>query len=74
MNDKYSKYIGKYVHAGGEINGILGHIVDVKDEYDEVLGWDTWFYIKDEQDGNVSKYDKCELQEVTIGIVYVDLK
>ena len=67
-------YIGKYVHAGGKLNGIIGHIVDVKDEYDEMFGWDTWFYVKDEQDGIISKYGKEDLQEITTGIVYKDLE
>jgi hypothetical protein len=69
-----NKYIGKYVHAGGELNGIIGHIVDVKDEFDELFGNETWFYVKDEQDGIISKYAKEELQEITIGIVYKDLE
>ena len=67
-------YIGKYVHAGGELNGIVGHIVDVKDEFDEFFGWNTWFYVKDEQDGIISRYGKEDLQEITMGIVYKDLE
>ena len=67
-------YIGKYVHAGGELNGIIGHIVDVKDEFDEIFGNETWFYVKDEEDGIISRYGKEELQEITIGIVYKDLE
>lgn len=68
-----SKYIGKYVHAGGNLNGIIGHIVDVKVEVDD-WGEDVWFYVKDEQDGTIHKYAKEELQEITIGIVYKELK
>ena len=69
------KYIGKYVHAGGELKGIVGHIIDVRTEYDDF--WDDefcWFYIKDEQDGTIHKYAKEELQEITIGIVYKELE
>ena len=71
---KEDSYIGKYVHAGGELNGIIGHIVDVKDEYDEIFGHETWFYVKNEQNGIISKYGKEELQELTIGVVYKDLE
>lgn len=67
------KYIGKYVHAGGNLNGIIGHIVDVKVEVDD-WGEDVWFYVKDEQNGTIHKYVKEELQEITIGIVYKDLE
>ena len=67
------KYIGKYVHAGGELNGIVGHIVDVKTEHDDLFGEEEWFYVKDEEDGIIHKYAKEELQEITIGIFYKDL-
>ena len=68
-------YIGKYVHAGGELNGIVGHIVDVKEEYSEFFEeWFTWFYVKDEQDGIISRYGKEDLQEITTGIIYKDLE
>ena len=63
-------YIGKYVHAGGELNGIVGHIVDVKYESDDIFGEELWFYIKDEEDGTIHKYGKEEIQEIVIGITY----
>lgn len=55
-------------------NEIIGDIVDVKDEYDEIFGHETWFYVKNEQNGIISKYGKEELQEITIGVVYKDLE
>ena len=67
-------YIGKYVHAGGELNGIVGHIVDVKHESDDIFGEELWFYIKDEIDGLIHKYGKEEIQEIVIGITYKDLE
>ena len=57
-------YIGKYVHAGGELNGITGHIIDVKHESDDVFGEELWFYIKDEEDGTIHKYGKEDIQEI----------
>ena len=75
VKSEYQKYIGMHVHAGGELNGIAGHIVDVKDEYDEYFKeWFTWFYVKDQDTGNIEKYDKSDLQEITIGIVYIPLE
>lgn len=67
-------YIGKYVHAGGELNGIVGHIVDVKHESDDIFGEELWFYIKDEEDGTIHRYCKEEIQEIVIGITYKDLE
>jgi hypothetical protein len=67
-------YIGKYVHAGGELNGITGHIIDVKHESDDIFGEELWFYIKDEEDGTIHKYGKEEIQEIVIGITYKDLE
>lgn len=67
-------YIGKYVHAGGELNGITGHIIDVKHEYDDIFGEELWFYIKDEEDGTIHKYGKEDIQEIVIGITYKDLE
>lgn len=67
-------YIGKYVHAGGELNGITGHIIDVKHEYDDIFGEELWFYIKDEEDGTIHRYGKEDIQEIVIGITYKDLE
>lgn len=67
-------YIGKYVHAGGELNGIVGYIVDVKHESDDIFGEELWFYIKDEEDGIIHRYCKEEIQEIVIGITYKDLE
>lgn len=67
-------YIGKYVHAGGELNGITGHIIDVKHESDDIFGKELWFYIKDEEDGTIHKYGKEDIQEIVIGITYKDLE
>lgn len=67
-------YIGKYVHAGGELNGITGHIIDVKRESDNIFGEELWFYVKDEEDGTIHKYGKEDIQEIVIGITYKDLE
>ena len=67
-------YIGKYVHAGGELNGIVGHIVDVKHESDDIFGEELWFYIKDEEDGTIHRYGKEEIQEIVISFTYIDLE
>lgn len=63
-----SNYINKYVIAGGELNGIRGHIVDVTTEYDELFGWETWFHIKDEHTGTVDRYAKEEIHEIILKI------
>ena len=68
------RYIGKYVHAGGELNGITGHIIDVKYESDDIFGEELWFYIKDEEDGTIHRYGKEDIQEIIIGITYKDLE
>ena len=73
-NNDNKKYIGKYVHAGGELNGIVGHIIDVKRESDNIFGEELWFYIKDEEDGTIHKYGKEDIQEIVIGITYKDLE
>lgn len=72
---KYGKYIGKHVIAGGELNGIRGHIVYVTTEHDEILGDCTWFHIKDEHSGIVERYAKEEIREIVPQIqeVYVEL-
>ena len=67
-------YIGKYVHAGGELNGIIGHIIDVKLESDDIFGEELWFYIKDEEDGTIHKYAKEEIQEIVLDFTYKDLE
>ena len=68
------RYIGKYVHAGGELNGIVGVIVDVKEETDEIWDTETWFYVKDKDDGTIHKFSKDDLQEIRLGFVYEDLE
>ena len=68
------RYIGKYVHAGGELNGITGHIIDVKYESDDIFGEELWFYIKDEEDGTIHRYGKEEIQEIVISFTYIDLE
>ena len=68
------RYIGKYVHAGGELNGITGHIIDVKYESDDIFGEELWFYIKDEEDGTIHKYGKEDIQEIVISFTYKDLE
>ena len=68
------RYIGKYVHAGGELNGIVGHIVDVKHESDDIFGEELWFYIKDEEDGTIHRYGKEDIQEIVISFTYKDLE
>ena len=71
-----SKYIGKHVIAGGEINGIRGHIVDVTEEYDDIFGNETWFHIKDEHTGTVDRYAKEEIHEIILKIqeTYIELE
>ena len=71
-----SKYIGKHVIAGGEINGIRGHIVDVTEEYDDIFGNETWFHIKDEYSGIVEQYAKEEICEIVPQIqeTYIELE
>ena len=71
-----SKYIGKHVIAGGDLNGIRGHIVDVTEEYDDIIGNETWFHIKDECSGIVERYDISEIQEIQVKLleVYEPLK
>ena len=68
------RYIGKYVHAGGELNGITGHIIDVKYESDDIFGEELWFYIKDEEDGTIHRYGKEDIQEIVISFTYKDLE
>ena len=68
------RYIGKYVHAGGELNGITGHIIDVKYESDDIFGEELWFYIKDEEDGTIHRYGKEDIQEIVISFTYIDLE
>lgn len=66
-----SKYIGRHVIAGDELNGIRGHIVDVTEEYDELFGKQIWFHIKDEYYGTVERYDILEIQEIKVKLVEV---
>lgn len=66
-----SDYINKHVIAGGEINGIRGHIVDVTEEYDDIFGNETWFHIQDEYSGIVERYDISEIQEIKVKLVEV---
>lgn len=73
VNSKH-RYIGKYVHAGGELNGITGHIIDVKYESDDIFGEELWFYIKDEEDGTIHRYGKEDIQEIVISFTYKDLE
>ena len=71
-----SDYINKHVIAGGELNGIRGHIVDITTEYDEIFGWETWFHIKDEYSGIVERYAKEEIREIVPQIqeTYIELE
>lgn len=66
-----SKYIGRHVIAGDELNGIRGHIVDVTEEYDELFGKQIWFHIKDEDSGIVERYAKEEIQEIKVKLVEI---
>ena len=66
-----SKYIGRHVIAGGEINGIRGHIVNVTYEYDYFLGVQAWFHIKDEYSGIVEIYDISEIKEIKVKLVEI---
>ena len=75
MDDKnnVNRYIGKYVHVGGELNGFNGLIIDVKEE-DTVWGKEMMYYVKNEDDGTIEKWVKDELQEIRLGFVYEDLE
>lgn len=67
------KHIGKFVHAGGELNGICGYIINVQIENDDIFGEEEVFYVMDKDTGAVHTYSKDDIQEITIGIVYKDL-
>jgi hypothetical protein len=75
-NTKYGKYIGKHVIAGSGFKSIRGKIVDVKDEYDELLGWSTTFYVKDENSPHTYEYAKEEICEIVPQIqeTYIELE
>lgn len=66
-------HIGKTVHAGGELNGIRGIIVDVKYEDDDLGGKDYVFYVKDNETERIRKFAKCDLQEEVVNVVYRSL-
>jgi hypothetical protein len=71
-----SKYIGKHVIAGSGFKSIRGKIVDVKDEYDDIFGDCTWFYIKDEDSSLIDRYAKEEICEIVPQIqeTYIELE
>ena len=73
---KYGKYIGKRVIAGSGFKSIRGKIVDVKDEYDDIFGDCTWFYIKDEDSSLIDRYAKEEICEIVPQIqeTYIELE
>ena len=73
---KYGKYIGKRVIAGSGFKSIRGKIVDVKDEYDDIFGDCTWFYIKDEDSSLIDRYVKEEICEIVPQIqeTYIELE
>ena len=75
-NSKYGKYIGKRVIAGCGFKSIRGKIVDVKDEYDDIFGDCTWFYIKDEDSSLIDRYAKEEICEIVPQIqeTYIELE
>lgn len=75
-NTKYGKYIGKHVIAGSGFKSIRGKIVDVKDEYDEIFGSCTWFYVKDENSSHTYQYAKEEICEIVPQIqeTYIELE
>lgn len=75
-NTKYGKYIGKRVIAGSGFKSIRGKIVDVKDEYDDIFGNCTWFYIKDEDSSLIDRYAKEEICEIVPQIqeTYIELE
>ena len=75
-NTKYGKYIGKHVIAGSGFKSIRGKIVDVKDEYDDIFGDCTWFYVKDENNSLIDRYAKEEICEIVPQIqeTYIELE
>jgi hypothetical protein len=48
----------------------------VKDEYDELLGWSTTFYVKDENSPHTYEYAKEEICEIVPQIqeTYIELE
>ena len=73
---KYGNNIGKRVIAGSGFKSIRGKIVDVNDEYDDIFGDCTWFYVQDERSGIVELYAKEEICEIVPQIqeTYIELE
>lgn len=66
------KYIGKSVYAGGKLNGVYGRIVDIRQDIEDPE--QIWFYVSQDNDGCISRWDKSELQELIVTTSLVPLK
>lgn len=72
MSSKHP-YIGKYVRAGGELNGVYGYIVDVEEVFDEDFDCTKMIiHIKDENDSSIIKYDKDDVVELIPQVEYIE--
>ena len=66
-------YIGKYVRAGGELNGVYGYIVDVEEVFDEDFDCTKMvIHIKDENNGTIIKHDKDDVVELIPQVEYIE--
>ena len=76
MDDKnnVNRYIGKYVHVGGELNGYNGHIVDIQEENDNICGKSTYYLVVNEETGAVHRELKDDLYEITFNLSYENLE
>lgn len=66
-------YIGLYVRAGGELNGVYGYIVDVEEVFDEDFDRTKMIiHIKDENDGTIIKCNKDDVVELIPQVEYIE--
>ena len=66
-------YIGKYVRAGGELNGVYGYIVGVEEVFDKDFGCTKMIiHIKDENNGFITKCDKDDVVELMPHVTYIE--
>ena len=66
-------YIGLYVRAGGELNGVYGYIVDVEEVFDEDFDCTKMIiHIKDENDGSIIMCDKDDVVELIPQVEYIE--
>lgn len=66
-------YIGKYVRAGGELNGVYGYIIGIEEVFDEDFDCTKMIiHIKDENDGHITKHDKDDVVELIPQVEYIE--